>query len=690
MDGLPAHLDAVLERAGMALWESSVGEDCLLAGVVQWSAAGAALAGMDGPGAMPFSAFLERVHSEDSLRVLNELGRGRGGTSMALEFRVRARGHGLRRLALRVELQRLARAGPVRAVGVLWDVVWTVPLSDGQALDPRQAALAMAALPQGLIATDAHACITYMNPAAERMSGASRRTVVGRAIQRALQFQHADGQPQHECALLRCLRLRHDTGGASDCVLVADDGRRLVIEETAAPIVGADGAIEGAVLSIRDVSHERKINQQLSWKATHDALTGLLNRGEFESRLSDACHAARSANQQHALLYMDLDRFKIVNDTCGHAAGDVLLQQLTTMLLTHMRDSDTLARLGGDELGVLLLHCPLDKAQRVAEGLRQAVEDFRFNWETHVFQLGISIGIAGIDNECAQAQEVLAVADAACYVAKKNGRHCIHVHPASEATGALQQEKNQWLSTLTEAFIQDDFRLFAMPVVALRGGIACHDEILMRLRTAEGAILLADAFLPAAQRYDLMLSIDRWVVAGVCRYLGHRQPAGQASGALCAVNLSHAALVDPDFAGYVVARFHEYGVAPAQVCFEIDEAELHAAPDAVHAFVIALHSCGCSFSLDNFSGAIRSFVSLKTLPVNYLKIDGLMVRATATDAVYRLLVRAINDVAHAMGITTVAGHVENEAILAAIREIGVDCAQGYAIGSARPLNAAGH
>lgn len=696
MDALHTDLDAALDWAGMAAWESSVSEDCLVAGLIDWTAAGAALVGMPGPGRHPFSAFLDRLHIDDRPRVLNELGRGRRGPLIALEFRLLAPGQAARRMALRAVLGMTANGSPDRALGILWDTAWIVPVSGAAPLEQTPAGQVLAAIPLGIVATDADACITYMNPAAERMSGRHSRAAVGGLIHQALHLLGADGSAQHDCAVLRCLRAQHAVDGQSDCVLETQDGRLIVIEQAAAPILADDGAVAGAVLSFRDVSHERKLKQQLSWKATHDALTGLLNRAEFESRLGAACHSAQAEGQEHALLYMDLDRFKIVNDTCGHCAGDLLLQQLTKTLLAHMRDSDTLARLGGDELGVLLLHCPLEKAHRVAESLRQAVGNFRFSWETHVFQLGISIGITGVNADCALASEMLSEADEACYIAKQNGRNCIHLHQLSDATHVLRQGRQGWVSTLKNAFIRDDFRLYAMPVATLRDGGASHEEILVRLSSAVGELLLPASFLPAAERYDLMASIDRWVVAAVCRFLQQRQQresvhqAAAPAPVLCSVNLSHASLGDPDFAGYVAARFREYGVAPSQFCFEIDEAELNAAPHAVHGFVDALHGAGCHFALDNFSGAFGSFIHLKCLPVSFLKIHGILVRGTATDPLHRVLVRAINEVAHAMGIKTVAGHVENAAILAAIDAIGIDYAQGFAVGPARPLGEAPH
>lgn len=685
MDGLYTDLDAALDWAGMAAWESSVSEDCLLTGVVRWTAMGAALTGMPGPGQRPFGAFLDQLHGDDKARVLNELGKGRGGPVMALEFRVMLPGKGERRMALRVVVGDAARGLPRRAVGVLWDTAWAVAVSAGASLEQTLAAQALSAIAHGVIATDAQARITYMNPAAERMTGCPSGAALGSAIERAFHFLDADGNGARECALARCLRLRHAVEGGPDCVLQSGDGRRMAIEESAAPMLGGDGAIVGAVLSLRDVSDERTIKRQLSWKATHDALTGLLNRSEFEARLGGACQAAKTDGQHHALLYMDLDRFKIVNDTCGHRAGDLLLRQLTKMLMTHMRDSDTLARLGGDELGVLLLHCPLEKAHRVAESLRRAVGDFKFIWENRVFQLGISIGITGVNADGALPSEILAEADQACYVAKQNGRDCIHQYAQSDTQQALRHGGEQWGTTLRDAFLQDAFRIYAMPVVTLREGGTSHDEILVRLCSAVGGLLLPGAFLPAAERYDLMASIDRWVVAAVCRFLKERRRDGAVKPALCSVNLSHAALDDPDFSAYVLSRFAEYDVAPNQFCFEIDEAELHAGPDAVRAFVDALRGSGCSFSLDNFSGTVSSFVYLKTLPVSFLKINGILVRGAENDALHRVLLRAINDVAHTMGLKTVAGHVENVSILAAIDEIGIDYAQGFAVGHARPL-----
>lgn len=547
--------------------------------------------------------------------------------------------------------------------------------------DPELASLLLHALPLAVIATDCGACITSMNAAAEALTGSRAAQLAGLRIDCALQLLGPDGGPGWESALLRCLRLHAAVAPAGECLLVTSDGRRLVIEESAVLLNGPDGAELGAVLLLRDVSDERRTRQQLSWRATHDALTGLVNRAEFESQLASACRAM-TPGQEHSLLYLDLDRFKIINDSCGHGAGDALLQGLSAMLLTHMRGSDVLARLGGDELGVLLLNCSSGKARLVADGLRLGVKEFHFRWEGQTFQVGASIGISGVVADGAGAAEIMAQADAACYAAKHAGRDCIHVHHLSERALHARNGQLQWLPRLRDAIAGDRFCLFAMPVVALSGNHIDQQEILVRLPAGPDQMLLPGAFLPAAERYDMMASVDRWVIAAVCAHL-QRMPAGQAIP--CSVTLSQAAIDDPGVVAWIGECLVRYQVAQGALRFKIAESTLGAAPHAVHALVSRLYAMGCRFTLDRFGGAVSSFCHLKTLAIDYIKIDAILVRGTADDELSRVMVGAIHQLAHAMGVATVAGHVEDERILAAIGAIGIDYVQGHALGRARPL-----
>jgi diguanylate cyclase (GGDEF)-like protein len=492
------------------------------------------------------------------------------------------------------------------------------------------------------------------------------------------------------------LNLKQAISVSSQNQLVTRDHRHVAVEESAAPIWSDTGELLGAVVVFRDVSHERKLTKQLSWNASHDTLTGLINRREFEVQIATALHSAKEDGHVHALLYMDLDQFKIVNDTCGHSAGDLLLQLLSKMLQTQMRDSDILARLGGDELGVLLPHCPPDQALLIADDLRQSIKNFRFVWDDHTFELGVSIGVVEINHNSKSMTELLIAADQACYLAKERGRNRVHLYQESDLRLARRQGEMLWVSRLNEAFEHQYFRLYAQPIVGLGEQDGAHDEVLIRIQPGKGDLILPGAFIPAAERYDMMTAIDRWVIRAVCRhmqnmrdslgaeqaYIEDRQPAP----AQYSVNLSGTSLGDEGLHDYIVEQFVEHDIAPEQICFEITETAVIANLLKAQTFMAGLKALGCRFSLDDFGSGLSSFAYLKALPVDFLKIDGIFIRDIATNAINRALVKAINEVGHVMGISTVAEYVEDEPTLEVVRELGLDYAQGYAVGLLRPLS----
>jgi diguanylate cyclase (GGDEF)-like protein/PAS domain S-box-containing protein len=434
------------------------------------------------------------------------------------------------------------------------------------------------------------------------------------------------------------------------------------------------------LLAIEDVT-ERKQAEQLSYQATHDPLTGLTNRTEFERRLQRVLGTS-DARDPHALFYLDLDQFKVVNDTCGHIAGDELLRQIATVLDAQTRKRDTLARLGGDEFGVLLEHCPPEQALRIARGLVQAVQDFHFVWENKPYTIGVSIGLVSIPEGGDTLAEVLSAADRACYAAKDKGRNRVHVYEASDEELARRKGEMQWIPRLHQALVEAHFRLHAQPVVALggQGSEVEYREVLLRLADEQAGLLLPDAFIPAAERYQQMQALDRWVVCTALSSL-----AAQDNSVRYAINVSGQSLGDEGFLDYVMEQLESSGVAPAQVCFEITETA--AITDLKHAlnFMIALKARGCRFALDDFGSSLCSFGYLKTLPVDYLKIDGRFVKDITEDPLDDALVQAIHHIGHVIGIKTVAESVETEAILERVRTIGVDYGQGYALASPRPL-----
>ena len=436
------------------------------------------------------------------------------------------------------------------------------------------------------------------------------------------------------------------------------------------------------------VRHERhQAEELLRHQASHDALTGLINRREFERRLATALRETIELGRRHALCYLDLDQFKIVNDTCGHGAGDELLKQLVVQLRGGIREGDTLARLGGDEFGLLLENCSLASAERAAQNLLERVRRFRFAWLGKTFEVGVSIGLVPIDASSGDVAGVLSAADIACYTAKDLGRHRVHVYRSDDTEVSRRQGEMSWISRIKQALRDGQFQLFAQPIVSARDGELRDREVLLRLEGDGGELVLPDAFVPAAERYGVMPAIDRWVVERVVSSCGSWRE--ELPGAGCSINLSGASVNDDGFLRFVRGAIERNGVTPESLCFEITEtAAIVNLSRAAH-FVRELRAVGCRFALDDFGSGLSSFSYLKNLPVDYLKIAGGFVRGLVDDPVDAAMVEAINRIGHVMGLQTIAEYVEHDSLLARIREIGVDYVQGNAIAPPAPLLGAG-
>jgi diguanylate cyclase (GGDEF)-like protein/PAS domain S-box-containing protein len=450
------------------------------------------------------------------------------------------------------------------------------------------------------------------------------------------------------------------------------------------PFREAGDSVSGAVGNARDITEAHHLSEELSYQASHDTLTGLINRREFEQRLQRALQIARVEKTEHALCYLDLDELKIINDTCGHVAGDALLRQLGGLLQEHVRKRDTLARLGGDEFGVLLEHCSVEQAMRVVNALHKAVGDFRFLWGDKSFNIGVSIGLVPVTEASESITAVLSAADTACYAAKDAGRNRIHVYREGDAELARRHGEMQWVPRIDQALEQDRFHLAFQPIAALKGSEGEHYELLIRLEDEEGHIVAPGAFLPAAERYNLSTKIDRWVIGTAFEWLSTR-PEHVARLFLCAINLSGSSLGDEEFLQFVIRRFDQAKIPPHRICFEITETAAITNLTTATRFIKALKALGCRFALDDFGSGLSSFAYLKNLPVDFLKIDGMFVKEIADDPIALAMVSCINQIGHVMGKQTIAEFVENEAILEKLREIGVDYAQGYGISRPQPL-----
>ena len=457
------------------------------------------------------------------------------------------------------------------------------------------------------------------------------------------------------------------------------------------PILDKEGHITHFLGSQEDVTEIRNLNKQLTWQASYDALTGLVNRREFERRLERiVVNSDENHKVEHALFFMDLDQFKVVNDTCGHIAGDELLRQLSNVLQNKVRKRDTLARIGGDEFAVLMEHCTLDHAYRVANSLLEAVQEYQFQWEQQVFRVGVSIGLIPITDEELGTTELLKNADNACYLAKEQGRNRIHVYHLGDEDLARRQGEMNWVTKLYQALDEDRFCLYAQTIIPLKKDNPEQNtsyEMLLRMIDDSGNIVTPVQFFPAAERYNLATKLDQWVIKHTFKTLKNHPDFLQHIEFIC-INLSGFSLTDKDLLDYIISHIlkHSDDIDPKKLCFEITETAAITHLSNASKFISILRGMGCKFALDDFGSGLSSFGYLKNLPIDYLKIDGMFVKDIVDDPIDHAMVKSINEIGHVMKIKTIAEYVENDEIKGMLREIGVDYAQGYGIGRPVPLD----
>ena len=550
--------------------------------------------------------------------------------------------------------------------------------------EKERAQVTLQSIGDAVISTDAEGRIEYINPVAESLTAWSLAEARGRPIGDVLNLVNEITREPIENPLVCALGRGESAGTPVDhSVLITRSGQEVAIQESAAPICDRQGRVIGAVIVFHDVTKERRLKRALSYQASHDALTGLINRREFDNRLHAAVLSAQRGEGSYALLYIDLDQFKVVNDTCGHQAGDRLLRDVTGLLQGRVRASDTIARLGGDEFGVLLEGCTPEQSARIADGVRQAIKEYRFIWGATTLSVGASVGVVQIGADTESVAAIMSAADIACYAAKDEGRNRVHVY---EADGVSHRHREMhWVARVTRAAEENRLELFFQPIVRVGAEVAkaAFHELTIRLRDDDGRLVPPSEFIPAAERYNVMSIIDRWVVTRAVELLKQRREAG-GTLPLLAVNLSGTSLNEQSFAEFVLTSVGEPAIASA-LCFEITETAAVTSLSNVTFFMRELKARGCKFALDDFGTGLSSFMYLKTLPVDYLKIDGQFISQIATDAVDRSMVEAISKVGRALGIATVAEWVEDEAALNELQRIGVDFAQGYHLALPAPI-----
>lgn len=536
----------------------------------------------------------------------------------------------------------------------------------------------------GVITTDTDGKVKSMNPMAVQLTGWTADEANNTALTQVMHALQEDSLKRID-NLIENIEIKSVIDEPVNAILVQNNSNiETPIEFVVAPMRNHDDNIVGIVVIIHDVSLQRSLNRQLTFQATHDALTGLINRYEFERRLKNTLSLQAKTQTISSLCFIDLDQFKLVNDTCGHAAGDQLLNEITLLLQDNLEGIGTLARIGGDEFGLLLEDCNTINAEKIASNILEVLQQYEFSWQENSFTISASIGIAAISSADKSYQEILRNADSACYLAKDSGRNCVQIFTEEDDQLLTQQREMHWVSRINHALQENRFQLYFQEIIPLAGhkqSFLLHGEILLRMMNKDGEIVSPNNFLPAAERYNMITHIDEWVINKSIQWL-----AGRSDKVLISVNLSGISLSNKDFLNYIVTKIKQHDINPELLCFEITEtAAIGNLASAIH-FMNVLKKLGCTFALDDFGSGLSSFSYLNELPVDYLKIDGAFVKDIDKDPMHYAMVKSINEIGQVMGISTIAEYASSDSIIECLRKIGVDNAQGYAISRPLPLS----
>ncbi len=627
------------------------------------------------------------VHPDDMTRVQNAIRDHVAGKLPVFEsvHRMRHRNGDWRWVVSRAQARTDAHGRLLRLVGVELDITERKLYEEALFREKESAQITLQSIGDGVITTNAESVIDYINPVAEELTGWRLEDAMGRPVEEVFRAFHEETCEPLENPLSVAIRRVRPIKSVRPVLLIRRDGNELYMEHTAAPIRDGGGTVAGGVLVFHDVSESRELNRRLSYHASHDLLTGLVNRREFEARLERALKSAKAREASYALCYLDIDQFKVINDTCGHGAGDALLGQVGALLKSKVRWRDTLSRLGGDEFGILLESCALDEAMHVAEQLREAVRDFRFTWDDRVFRLGASVGVVPITAENEDVASTLSTADSACQAAKEAGRDRVHSFAENDIEVMRRRKEMQWAARINAALEDERFEIHRMAIAPLqRVDSGLHYELLLRMRDENGRLVSPDNFITAAERYGIAPKIDRWVLDRALRWLVSEADEREKLK-LCSINLSGQSLVDDKFLPFAIERFRQSGVDASKICFEITETAAVTNYSQANRFIQSLKELGCKFALDDFGTGLSSFGYLKHFPVDYLKIDGSFVREILRDPIDREMVRSINEIGHLTGKQTIAEYAENDEIIQMLRSLGVDYAQGWGVAQPQPV-----
>ncbi|VAX06523.1 diguanylate cyclase/phosphodiesterase (GGDEF & EAL domains) with PAS/PAC sensor(s) [hydrothermal vent metagenome] len=553
-------------------------------------------------------------------------------------------------------------------------------------IEKSKAQITLEAIGDGVITTDTNGFITYLNPAAENLLGVGMTNTEGMHLHDIFRLKSISGNTSICYPVSTCLEegksMRHD----DPMILIGASNTEYIIRDNATPLLSRDGKITGMVLVFNDFTHIQRISDQLTFQATHDELTGLKNRREFERTLKELIETSDFETQEHALCFLDLDRFKIVNDTCGHVAGDALLKEVSRLIHSQVRHDDLVARLGGDEFGIILVNCTIKQAVLIAENIKETIKQHQCKWDLHVFNVGVSIGLIPVSSTDCSSAELMINADTACYIAKDNGKNQVHVYQTTDHNFLHRHNEIRWLQKINKALDSDGFELYAQTIIPINNNSSLKKyEILIRLSDSEEIILPSD-FLPAAEHYSLMPEIDRWVITTFVKMLEKNNFSNFKNNKhMFSVNLSGQSICSDDFHDFVISLLKTSAVNPGLIIFEITETVAIHNYDAAIKLITRLQKLGCAFALDDFGSGISSFRYLKELPINYLKIDGHFIRNIEVSKINQSIVEAITQIAQALKLETIAEYVETEESRRLLEKFGIDYVQGSVVNMPIPL-----
>lgn len=629
-------------------------------------------------------ALTELIHEDWRERFQAALARGTANDMEGEELRGRRQDGTL--YWARLHVARIEYRGSAALLVTLFDVTEQRHLEQVLADEKQNLQVILSSIHDGIVAVDDVGTVRFINPAAQRLTGIPQALANGSALDDVVALSEPDSDEPVRAPLLSTLAAAGNAGRLAKVVTPQGVAHNVEVSLSQSQATEQGEGGRGAVLVMRDVSDLRKLTKVLADQAAHDDLTGLINRREFSRRLDTALLDSRGTRRRYALCYVDLDQFKLLNDTCGHHAGDLMLREVAEALRSQIRRGDTLARLGGDEFGVLLDDCAPERAVEIADALRLKVSAVRFQWNGQSFSVDTSVGIAMLEHVEGGIDEALALADTACYMAKDLGRNRVHLYREADAELQQQLRHMRWATRLKDAVENSEFMLYAqaiMPVSATAPDLkAC--EVLVRMKQPDGGVVSPEEFLPAAERYQMMNRIDQWVVSAALDALQRERALGRAERPLLFINLSGQSLGDEGFRDFLLEQLRVHANLCRQIVFEVTESAVISSLDRARKLMEDVYACGCAFALDDFGTGMSSFGYLKELRVDYLKIAGCFVKSVSSplDAA---VCRSFTEFGRMMGVTVIAEWIEDQSILQALRDMGVDYGQGWHFGRAQPI-----